>query len=72
MSVAVSHEVEIVRVNGADTDALVVGELPVHGPLVLAEPGEVTLKRMDPGAEVHMGNQDMPVVWARLDTDVDK
>jgi hypothetical protein len=77
LDVADAREVEIVRVNGADTRALVVGELPVRGPLMLAGPGEVTLKSIDPGpgnqaTEVHMGHQDTPMIWARMETDGEK
>jgi hypothetical protein len=77
LPVAETREVDVVQVNGADTDALVVGELPVQGPLVLASPGEVVLMRVDSSTEnevpdVHMGAQDVPMVWARLDEEVGK
>jgi hypothetical protein len=72
VAVAQSEEIEVMRVNGADTDALPVGRLPVHGPLVLAQAGEVSFRHMDAGVdqrepEVHMGNQETPMVWARME-----
>jgi hypothetical protein len=76
LPVAQPQEVDVVRVNGADTGALVVGEPPVTGPLVLANPGEVTLIDIDPAdddtTDVHMGAQDVPMIWARLDEEVGK
>ncbi|GEM_PF-5896653 len=74
-SVAAAHEVEIMNVDGADTHTLVVGELPVKGPLELAAPGEVTVTSVQPAArdnmmpEVNMQGPGRPMIWARLETD---
>ena len=46
--VASAREVVILQVEGADTGTLVVGELPVQGPLELAAPGDVTLTSVAP------------------------
>lgn len=73
--VAAAHEVEILRVEGADTQTLVVGNLPVQGALELAGPGDVTVTSVQPAArdnmmpEVHMQGPGRPMIWARLDTD---
>jgi hypothetical protein len=50
--VATAAEIEILRIGGADTRTLVVGELPVIGPLEPTRPGEVVLTRAD--AEVRL------------------
>jgi anti-sigma factor RsiW len=73
--VATAEEVVVRRVEGADTSLLVVGQLPVNGPLELAAPGEVRVVYVRPG----VGDQMMPTVlekgphppmiWAKLDTD---
>jgi len=74
-SVAAAHEVEILNVDGADTPTLVVGELPVQGPLVLAAPGEVTVTSVQPAArdnmvpEVNVQGPRRPMIWARAETD---
>lgn len=73
--VATASEVTILRVEGADTNTLVVGELPVHGPLELAGPGDVALTSVQPDAHDNMvprvllqGPQ-RPIIWARLDAE---
>lgn len=74
-SVAAAHEVEILRVEGADTQTLVVGALPLQGPLELAGPGDVTVTSVQPAArdnmmpEVRTQGPGRPMIWARLDTD---
>ena len=74
-SVAAAHEVEILLVEGADTQTLVVGALPVQGALELAGPGDVTVTSVQPAArdnmmpEVHTHGPGRPMIWARLDTD---
>jgi len=74
-TVAAAHEVEIMNVEGADTHTLVVGELPVKGPLELAAPGEVTVTSVRPAArdnmmpEVQVQGPGRPMIWARLETD---
>jgi hypothetical protein len=73
LSVATMDEVEILRVEGADTGTLVVGALPVHGPLELADPGEVTVTSIEPDARDQMvpviRSAGRPMIWARLDSE---
>jgi hypothetical protein len=73
LSVATMDEVEILRVEGADTGTLVVGALPVHGPLELADPGEVTVTSVEPDARDQMvpviRSIGRPMIWARLDSE---
>lgn len=66
-------EVEILSVSGDSALALVVGELPLHGPMKLAGPGEVTVTSVQPAAHDNMlpvfradGN---PMIWSRLDSE---
>jgi anti-sigma factor RsiW len=70
--VATADEVEILSVAGADTHTLVVGQLPVRGPLELLEPGEVTVTSVEPDARDNMVPQmhdRPPMIWARLGSD---
>lgn len=73
--VATAGEVTILRVEGDDTQTLVVGELPLHGPLELAGPGEVALTSVQPDARdrmrplVRMGDAQRPMIWARVDAE---
>jgi anti-sigma factor RsiW len=74
LSVASMSEVEILRVEGADTSTLVTGALPLQGALELAGPGEVTITSVAPDARDHMvptirvgGGR--PMIWARLDNE---
>jgi hypothetical protein len=73
LSVATMDEVEILRVEGADTGTLVVGALPVHGPLELADPGEVTVTSIEPDARDQMvpvmRSTGRPMIWARLESE---
>ena len=70
--VATASEVTILRVEGEDTQTLVVGELPLHGPLELAGPGEVALTSVQPDARdrmlphVRIGGAHRPMIWARV------
>jgi hypothetical protein len=74
--VATAAEVVILRVEGADTQTLVVGELPVHGPLELLGPGEVALMRVSPDTRdqmlphVRMKGPHRPLIWARADAEI--
>jgi hypothetical protein len=75
--VATAEEVEILHVDGDDTDALVVGDLPVKGPLLLAEPGDVKLKSVDSAEDpakvgVHMNEETPPVIWTPVPTEGSK
>jgi anti-sigma factor RsiW len=73
--VATAEEVVIRRVEGADTSLLVVGQLPVNGPLELAAPGEVRVVYMRPDVRDQMMPTVLekgprpPMIWAKLDTD---
>lgn len=74
LEVAVAEEVEILRVGGADTSTLVVGEPPVQGMMVIAQPGEVSVTRVEPahdnmmpevrGADPAGGIN--PMIWAPI------
>lgn len=74
-AVAAVHEVEILDVDGADTPTLIVGELPLQGPLVLAAPGDITVTSVRPAArdnmvpEVNLQGPGRPMIWARAETD---
>jgi hypothetical protein len=63
--VATGDEVEVLSIRGADTETLVVGELPLDGPMVLVAAGEVEVKRAEP--EVRMGGGGPPMLWTPLD-----
>lgn len=68
--VASANEVVIMRVEGDDTNTLVVGELPLDGPMVLAAPGEITVTSAQPAQRDKMiPNMDLngpgpPIIWA--------
>jgi anti-sigma factor RsiW len=70
--VATADEIAILHVAGADTKTVIVGELPVFGPLELAGPGEVALTSVQPDARdnmmphVRMGDAHRPMIWARV------
>jgi AcrR family transcriptional regulator len=64
--VATAEEVEILSIKGDDTETVLVGELPVSGSLVMADPGEVELTRAEP--QVRMGDGP-PMVWVQPDKD---
>ena len=71
--VATASEVEILSVKGEDTTTLVVGELPVEGPLPLLGANEVTFTRIEPARdnmvpEVRRAGR-TTVVWAPLDVE---
>lgn len=73
--VATAAEVEILRVEGNDTPTLVVGRLPLQGPLELAGPGEVVLTSVQPDdtdrmlPHVRTGGSDRPMIWARVEAE---
>ena len=72
--VALANGVVILHIDGADTMAVAVGELPVQGPLLLADPGEVhvfTIRHNEDEnsrTHVHTGPS-RPMIWARLDAE---
>ena len=75
-AVVADKDVEILSMDAADADALVVGELPMRGPVVLAGPGDVILDRLLPDdgmeAPMQMGmgttadNGDGPMIVVRV------
>jgi len=65
-SVASADEIEIIRIVGADMKTVIVGNMPVNGPLLLAAPGEIVLTRADP--EVRMGEA-APYLWVHEEDD---
>jgi len=75
--VASEREVVILHVEGADTGTLVVGELPLYGPLELIGPGEVTLTSIQPAQrdnmipEVYVAGPGPPIIWARAEEEGD-
>jgi hypothetical protein len=71
--VATSGEVEILSVDGSDTASLVIGQ-PVHGPIELLAPGEVTLTSVQPAASDNMlprvhQSHETPMIWARVESE---
>jgi hypothetical protein len=73
LPVATADEVVVLRIEGDDTGTLVVGQLPLSGPMVLAETGEIEQISSEPDARDQMIPQfrlrGRPMIWARLDTD---
>jgi hypothetical protein len=73
LPVATAAEITIIRVEGADTQTVVIGELPVHGALELLGPGEAALTSVQPDARdrmmphVRMGGGHRPMIWARVE-----
>jgi hypothetical protein len=73
LPVATASEVEVLSVKGEDTTTLVVGELPVEGPLPLLQTNEVTFTRIEPARdnmvpEVRRAGH-TTFVWAPLDAE---
>lgn len=68
MPVVAHHEVEIISIDDADTVALVVGEPPVRGPIVLASAGEVTLETPIPDLRMEDA-PNPPMLWVPVDGD---
>jgi len=72
--VAAANDVLIVRVDGQDTESLVVGELPMHGPMELAAPGEVRVfvarpDERDRVPQVRQDGSNRPMIYVRFDSD---
>jgi hypothetical protein len=69
--VATAEEVTILHVEGDDTGTLVVGSLPLDGPLELLEPGEIYLNSVEPAPGDDMVpnvtlSQGSPLIWAPI------
>jgi hypothetical protein len=74
LEVATADEIEIVRIAGADTGTLVVGQPPLVGTMILLTPREVEVKTPvndDAGMEVRMGGSSA-IVWPRSRNEDDK
>ena len=72
--VATAGEVSILHIEGADTKMLVVGEMPVHGALELAAPGEVRITYVQPEPLDHIRTHvqegpNRPMIWAKLEAE---
>jgi anti-sigma factor RsiW len=71
--VVTEEEIEILAVHGADTGTVVVGKMPLHDPVVLAQPGDVTVTRVQPAGndnmvpDVKVEGTGSPMIWARLE-----
>jgi hypothetical protein len=67
LPVATEAEVEIITVPGDGTEALVIGNLPLEGPVELASPGDITLTSLTDTSEQDLQMyQNPPMIWARL------
>lgn len=75
--VASEREVVILHVDGADAGTIVVGELPLQGPLELVGPGDVTLTSVQPAQrdnmvpDVFVAGPGRPIIWARAEHEED-
>ena len=75
LPVASAGEIVILRVEGADTSTLVVGLLPLNGPLELADAGDIRVISVQPDARdrmlphVRQDGPNRPMIWARTDTE---
>lgn len=70
--VARADEIVILGMEGGDTDALVVGEPPVRGPLELATQEEIRVTNMQPDGGDRMVPRvvgQRPMIWAFLDSE---
>ncbi|MCI0641880.1 MAG: hypothetical protein L0Y72_11200 [Gemmataceae bacterium] len=72
--VATESEIVIFRVAGDDAPTVIVGELPLKGPLELMGPGDVTFTSIQPDARDNMmphvsAGPGSPMVWARLESE---
>jgi anti-sigma factor RsiW len=74
LPVVEAHEVEIISLDDADSVALVVGEPPVRGPLVLVSVGDVTFENDDHGMETFStspADPTAPMILAPQDSRID-
>jgi len=74
-AVAMASEIIVTYIEGADAHAIAVGQLPVQGPLELAEVGDVHFVAIRSAAEPRMRPQarqdgpSRPMVWTPLEID---
>ena len=64
-AITLPDDVDIVSMRHADSSKLVIGQPPVHTPLVLASAGDVTMGRVEPDSDgnmpvIQMGENDVP------------
>jgi hypothetical protein len=70
--VATADEIEILSIEGDATDAFVVGESPVRGPLELLQAGEMKVTRVEPEVQRHVRLVEgpaTPMIWALLESE---
>jgi hypothetical protein len=67
--VALASEVTILRIESEDVDAVVVGTMPVDGPLELVSSGDVTIRCKCPNVNVRQDPPHRPMVWPRASAD---
>ncbi len=73
-AVATAEEIDILSVEGDDTNTFAVGDMPVRGPLELVGPGEVRVTQVESAVQDNMRldvqeGPATPMIWARLDSD---
>jgi hypothetical protein len=67
LEVASASDVNILRIEDADTPCVVVGTLPVNGPLEFAVSGEVCISCKCPRVVVRQDPPHCPMVYARVE-----
>lgn len=71
--VAVADEIRILRVEGRPyTQAMIVGQLPLDGPLELLENDEMSVTSIKPDTRdrpLASVGKDRPIIWAKLETE---
>lgn len=71
LPVAAEAEVEIITVPGDGSEALVIGNLPLEGPVELAAPGDISLAAFTDAPEQDLQMyQNPPMIWARSNEEV--
>lgn len=62
--VAEDADVDIIHIDGTSIDSIVVGRLPLSGPLELADPGDVLITNIAPRDNMRpMPAQQRPILW---------
>ena len=69
LPVALASEVTILRIEGEDTDAIVVGTMPVSETLELVSSGDVRIQCKCPNVNVRQNPPHQPMVWPRASAD---
>jgi anti-sigma factor RsiW len=68
-AVAMAHEINIVWIDGADTGAMIVGALPLEGPMALVDSGEIRVVTCCPKLNIRQDGQHRPMVTARAEVE---